>query len=84
MSLTFEQYNGDQVIQLLTTDTLRGDKRIVRSGLAFNDRADGGLLTAFYKNGKRHYLNENTFAVYITNLPKPVKTSQSRNSQFSQ
>jgi len=39
MSLTFDQYNGDQVLQLLTTDKQRGDKRIVRSGLAFNDRA---------------------------------------------
>jgi len=84
-------------------------------------RADGGLLTAFCKNGKRHYLNENslqklilklnnpdffqinrselvqqqyveklerycknTFAVYITNLLEPVKTSQSRNTEFSQ
>ena len=40
MSLTFDQYNGDQVMQLLTTDRLRGDKRLVRSGLAFNDRAE--------------------------------------------
>jgi len=84
-------------------------------------RADGGLVTAFCKNGKRHYLNENslqklmqkinnpdffqinrselvqqqyieklerycknTFAVYITNLVEPVKTSQSRNREFSQ
>ena len=40
MSLTFDKYDGDQVMQLLTVDEKRGDKRIVRSGLAFNDRAE--------------------------------------------
>lgn len=40
LSLTFDQYNGDQVMQLLTTDVKRGDRRWVRSGLAFNDRAE--------------------------------------------
>ncbi|MBU1308495.1 MAG: hypothetical protein KKE30_03045 [Gammaproteobacteria bacterium] len=40
MSLTFDKYDGDQVMQLLTTDEKRGDKRIIRSGLAFNDRAE--------------------------------------------
>ena len=40
LSLTFDQYDGDQVMQLLTTDTKRGDRRSVRSGLAFNDRPE--------------------------------------------
>lgn len=40
MSLTFDKYDGDQVMQLLTVDEKRGDKRIVRSGLAFNDRPE--------------------------------------------
>lgn len=39
MSLTFDQYNGDQVMQLLTRDKKRGDKRFITSGLLFNDRA---------------------------------------------
>ena len=40
LSLTFDQYDGDQVMQLLTTDTQRGDRRVVRSGIAFNDRPE--------------------------------------------
>mgnify|MGYP003634157639 CR=1 FL=1 len=40
MSLTFDKYDGDQVMQLLTVDEKRGDRRIVRSGLTFNDRAE--------------------------------------------
>ncbi|MBV2130342.1 hypothetical protein [Arsukibacterium indicum] len=40
MSLTFDKYNGDQVMQLLTVDEKRGDRRIVRSGLTFNDRPE--------------------------------------------
>lgn len=40
MSLTFDQYNGDQVLQLLTTDSQRGDQRYIRSGIMFNDRAE--------------------------------------------
>lgn len=40
MSLTFDQYNGDQVMQILTTDSKRGDKRNIRSGIMFNDRAE--------------------------------------------
>jgi hypothetical protein len=39
MSLTFDKYDGDQVMQLLTVDEKRGDRRVIRSGLAFNDRA---------------------------------------------
>ncbi len=38
LSLTFDQYDGDQVMQLLTTDSQRGDKRYVSSSLVFNDR----------------------------------------------
>lgn len=37
-SLTYDQYDGDQVMQLLNQDIKKGDKRIVASSLAFNDR----------------------------------------------
>lgn len=40
LSLTFDKYDGDQVMQLLTVDEKRGDKRVIRSGLAFNDRPE--------------------------------------------
>ncbi|WNO59613.1 hypothetical protein [Rheinheimera sp. MMS21-TC3] len=40
MSLTFDKYDGDQVMQLLTVDQRRGDKRRLSSGLAFNDRPE--------------------------------------------
>lgn len=38
LSLTYDQYDGDQVMQLLTQDYQEGDKRMVSSSLAFNDR----------------------------------------------
>ncbi len=38
LSLTYDQYNGDQVMQLLTQDYQEGDKRHVSSSLVFNDR----------------------------------------------
>lgn len=38
LSLTYDQYDGDQVMQLLTTDSGKGDNRFVSSTLAFNDR----------------------------------------------
>lgn len=38
LSLTFDQYDGDQVMQLLTTDSQKGNKRTVSSSLVFNDR----------------------------------------------
>jgi hypothetical protein len=38
LSLTFDQYDGDQVMQLLTQDYQQGDNRFVSSSLAFNDR----------------------------------------------
>lgn len=38
LSLTYDQYNGDQVMQLLTQDYKEGDKRMVSSSLVFNDR----------------------------------------------
>lgn len=38
LSLTYDQYDGDQVMQLLTQDYQQGDKRFVSSSLAFNDR----------------------------------------------
>lgn len=38
LSLTYDQYDGDQVMQLLTQDYQEGTKRIVSSGLMFNDR----------------------------------------------
>jgi hypothetical protein len=38
LSLTYDQYDGDQVMQLLTEDYREGDQRFVTSGLMFNDR----------------------------------------------
>ncbi|MDQ1161368.1 hypothetical protein QE422_001736 [Chryseobacterium sp. SORGH_AS 447] len=38
LSLTYDQYDGDQVMQLLTQDVGKGDDRFVGSTLAFNDR----------------------------------------------
>lgn len=38
LSFTYDQYDGDQVMQLLTQDVGKGDKRFVSSTLAFNDR----------------------------------------------
>lgn len=38
LSLTYDQYDGDQVMQLLTQDEQKGDQRFVGSTLAFNDR----------------------------------------------
>lgn len=37
-SLTFDQYDGDQVMQLLTQDRGDGEERFVGSSLMFNDR----------------------------------------------
>ena len=41
LSLTYDQYDGDQVMQLLTQDYKEGDKRQVASSLVFNDRPAG-------------------------------------------
>lgn len=38
LSLTYDQYDGDQVMQLLTEDHKEGENRFVSSGLMFNDR----------------------------------------------
>ena len=38
LSLTYDQYDGDQVMQLLAEDSKEGDQRFVTSGLMFNDR----------------------------------------------
>lgn len=38
LSLTYDQYNGDQVMQLLNQDYQEGDKRFVSTSLVFNDR----------------------------------------------
>jgi hypothetical protein len=38
LSLTYDQYNGDQVMQLITQDNQRGDIRNVSSMLVFNDQ----------------------------------------------
>lgn len=38
LSLTFDQYDGDQVMQLLTQDQKEGDRRSVSTSLVFNDR----------------------------------------------
>ncbi|KYP13476.1 hypothetical protein [Flavihumibacter sp. CACIAM 22H1] len=38
LSLTYDQYDGDQVMQLITQDFQEGEKRMVSSRLIFNDR----------------------------------------------
>ncbi len=38
LSLTYDQYDGDQVMQLLNQDYQKGDKRYVSTSLVFNDR----------------------------------------------
>ncbi len=38
LSLTYDQYDGDQVMQLLTQDIGQGEQRFVSSTLSFNDR----------------------------------------------
>ncbi len=38
LSLTYDQYDGDQVMQLITQDYKEGNNRFVTSGLRFNDR----------------------------------------------
>jgi hypothetical protein len=38
LSLSYDRYDGDQVMQLITTDEARGDERRVSSALVFNDR----------------------------------------------
>ena len=38
LSLTYDQYDGDQVMQLLTEDNQEGDQRSVSTNLVFNDR----------------------------------------------
>lgn len=40
LSLTYDRYDGDQVMQLKTTDRARGDKRKVSSALMFSDRTE--------------------------------------------
>ncbi|MBO3098342.1 hypothetical protein [Gelidibacter pelagius] len=38
LSLTYDQYDGDQVMQLITQDYMKDDKRYVTSNLVFNDQ----------------------------------------------
>jgi hypothetical protein len=38
LSLTYDQYDGDQVMQLLTQDYKEGDRRMVSSAMMFSDR----------------------------------------------
>lgn len=38
LSLTYDQYDGDQVMQLITQDIQQGDDRMVSSQLIFNDQ----------------------------------------------
>jgi hypothetical protein len=40
LSLTYDQYDGDQVMQLISTDAAKGDNRSVSSMLVFNDRPE--------------------------------------------
>ncbi len=41
LSLTYDKYDGDQVMQLLAQDYQQGDQRFVGGTLSFNDRAPG-------------------------------------------
>ena len=43
MSLTFDRYDGDQVMQMLSTDRMEKGKRYTTHGLAFNDYANDTL-----------------------------------------
>lgn len=52
LSLTYDQYNGDQVMQLLTTDYMEGDRRVVHSSLVFNDRVPTESLYALLEKQK--------------------------------
>lgn len=38
LSLTYDQYDGDQVVQLMMQDFQQGDRRLVTGGLRFNDQ----------------------------------------------
>ncbi|WP_394747554.1 hypothetical protein [Spongiimicrobium salis] len=40
LSLTYDQYDGDQVMQLITTDDQVGEERYKSGRLVFNDRGD--------------------------------------------
>ena len=60
LSLTYDQYDGDQVMQLLTQDHEKGGKRFVSSGLMFNDRPSkesqsktGSLMRELDELGKK-------------------------------
>lgn len=43
MSLTFDRYDGDQVMQMLSTDRMEKGKRYTTHGLAFNDYTNDTL-----------------------------------------
>ncbi|MFY7900086.1 MAG: hypothetical protein ACOVNY_07865 [Chitinophagaceae bacterium] len=60
LSLTYDQYDGDQVMQLLTQDYKEGANRFVSSGLMFNDRPSNesqqkmaGLMKELDELGKK-------------------------------
>ncbi|MDP4945503.1 MAG: hypothetical protein NWQ42_06485 [Alishewanella sp.] len=95
MSMTFDKYDGDQVMQLLTVDEQRGDKRIIRSGLAFNDRPaaetqDGvrkimrELAQITDQSLKRQKIQEYQDAGLIGGAPRILlgKTAQQNNGLF--
>jgi len=58
LSLTYDQYDGDQVMQLLTQDYMQGDKRVVRSTLVFNDRIPTESLSTVLKQTRGMSLEE--------------------------
>ena len=49
LSFTYDQYDGDQVMQILTQDYQQGDQRMVRSTLVFNDRKPTESLSTVLK-----------------------------------
>lgn len=50
MSLTFDRYDGDQVMQMLTTDRIVKGKRITNSGLAFNEYGNDTLTQSGFSD----------------------------------
>lgn len=97
LSLTYDQYDGDQVMQLLTQDYKKGDKRFVSSSLAFNDRPinEAQLKTAEImkeleelnkKDSKlmREKYKQYEQAGYVGGVPRIIlgKTSDQNNGLF--
>jgi len=64
MSFTHDQFDGDQVMQMLTRDIKREGRRAVSSLLVFNDREEGESQAKMYKALKELELLKNDPDVY--------------------